>query len=195
MKEVGFNVEEIDIEGKTEAQVMKALALKDIIFVGGGNAFYLLKAMRKCNFERIIKKLLKKGKVYMGESAGSIVAGMTIATAGWKDADKNIVNLKNLRGLNLVPFDVFVHYRPEHAELINKEIQKLKYPLRVLTDSQAILAQGKNLIFLGEGTENVFMKKKSIIKILFKIVLLLMALFAIFFAVYLYLNGNLNLPK
>ena len=63
---MGFNVEEIDIEGKTEAEVMKLLELKDIIFVEGGNTFYLLKAMRECNFEKVIRKLLKEGKVYIG---------------------------------------------------------------------------------------------------------------------------------
>ena len=57
--ELRFNVEKVDIDGKTEAQVMKLLELKDIIFVEGGNTFYLLKSMRACNFERVIRKLLK----------------------------------------------------------------------------------------------------------------------------------------
>lgn len=153
--EMGFNVEEVDIEGKKESQVMELLKLKDIIFVEGGNTFYLLKAMRSCNFERIIKKLLKEGKVYIGASAGSIVAGRTIKTAGWKDTDKNSVGLKNLKGLNLVPFDVFVHYQPEHAEIIKKKLpfkwQRKK--LKILTDEQAILVQGKEVSLIGEGEQ------------------------------------------
>jgi len=153
MQELGFNVEEIDIEGKKESEVMNLIKLKDIIFVEGGNTFYLLKAMRDCNFERIIRKLLKHGKVYVGVSAGSIVAGRTIKTAGWKNGDKNIVGLKNLKGLNLVPFDIFVHYQPEHAELIRKKLrwkwQQKK--LRILTDEQAILVQGKEIILIGKG--------------------------------------------
>lgn len=152
--ELGFNVEEVDIEGKTEAQVMELLKLKDIIFVEGGNTFYLLNAMRKCNFEKVIRKLLKEGKVYVGASAGSIVAGRTIKTAGWKDADKNLVKLKNLKGLNLVPFDIFVHYTPEAAEIIKQKIKNPKKrakKLRILTDQQAILVQGKEIDLIGEG--------------------------------------------
>lgn len=80
--------------------------------------------MRKCNFEKIIRKLLKSGKVYIGVSAGSIVVGKTIQTAVW-GKDKNLVNLKNLKGLNLVPFDIFCHYQPEDAEIIK---QKIKNP-------------------------------------------------------------------
>lgn len=151
--EMGFNVEEIDIEGKTEKQVMDLIKLKDIIYVEGGNTFYLLKAMQKCNFERVIRKLLKQGKVYIGASAGSIVAGKTIKTAAWKGGDENNVKLKNLKGLNLVPFDVFVHYRPEHEEIIKKQLpwkwQRKK--LKILTDEQAILVQGKEVALIGQG--------------------------------------------
>jgi len=151
--EMGFNVEEIDIEGKKESEVMKLLELKDIIYVEGGNTFYLLKAMRECNFERIIRKLLKWGKVYIGVSAGSIVAGKNIKTAGWGDADKNIVGLKNLKGLNLVPFDIFVHYQPEDAEIIKKKLrwrwQRRK--LKIITDEQAILVQGREVALIGRG--------------------------------------------
>lgn len=153
-EELRFNVEEVDIEGKTEEQVEKLLELKDIIFVEGGNAFYLLKAMRACNFEKIIRKLLKRGVVYIGVSAGSIVAGRTIKTAGWKDADRNIVGLKDLRGLNLVPFDIFVHYYPEWEEAIKEQInnpKKRAKELRILTDDQAILVQGKEVDLIGDG--------------------------------------------
>jgi len=153
-EEMGFNVEEVDIEGKKEHEVMKLLELKDIIFVAGGNTFYLLKAMRKCNFEKVIRKLLKQGKVYIGASAGSIVAGRSIKTAGWKNADKNLVGLKNLKALNLVPFDIFVHYQPEHAEIIKQKIKNPKKrakKLKILTDEQAILVQGKEVDLIGEG--------------------------------------------
>ena len=151
--EMGFNIEEIDIEGKTESQILKLLELKDIIFVGGENTFYLLGAMRKCNFEKVIKKLLKSGKVYIGAGAGSIVAGKTIKTAGWF-GDENAIKMKNLKGLNLVPFDIFVHYTPECAEVIKQKIKnprKRKKQLRILTDSQAILVQGKETDLIGEG--------------------------------------------
>jgi len=157
--ELRFNVEEIDIEGKKEKEVMELLELKDIIFVEGGNTFYLLKAMRACNFEKIIRKLLKQGKVYIGASAGSIVAGKTIRTAnkfGTGD-NGNMVRLKSLKGLNLVPFDVFVHYQPEHAELIRKK-RRWKWQrrkLRILTDDQAILVQGKETVLIGKGNKIV----------------------------------------
>jgi len=154
--ELGFNVEEIDISGKKEAEVMRVLELKDIIFVAGGNTFFLLKSMRECNFGKIVRKLMKLGKVYIGVSAGSIVAGQTIKTAGWKDADKNVVGLKNLKGLGLVPFDIFVHYTPDWAETIKQQIpnsKKRAKKLRIITDDQAILVQGKEVSLIGDGEQ------------------------------------------
>jgi len=154
--EMGFNVEEVDIEGKKEAEIMRILEIKDIIFVEGGNTFYLLSAMRKCNFKKIIKKLLKYGKVYIGVSAGTIVAGKTIQTADWKK-NKEKYGITNMKGLGLVPFDIFVHYKPEHAELIKKK-KPWKWQrrrLKIITDGQAILIQGKEAILIGKGEKVV----------------------------------------
>ena len=153
--ELGFNVEEIDIEGKSEKEVMTLLEAKDIIYMEGGNTFYLLKAMRDCNFEKIIRKLMKSGKVYIGASAGSIVAGRTIQTAEWL-GDKNIVRLKKMKGLGLIPFDIFVHYQPQYAEIIKQKIKNPKKrakKLKILTDGQALLVQGKEIDLIGDGEE------------------------------------------
>jgi len=152
-EELRFNVEEVDIDGKKEKEVMKLLELKDIIFVEGGNTFYLLKAMRACNFEKVIRKLLKLGKVYIGVSAGTIVAGKTIKTAGWF-GDENLVKLRDLKGLNLVPFDIFPHYQPEYAEIIKQKMKsprKRRKKLRIITDDQGILVQGKEIDLIGDG--------------------------------------------
>ncbi|MCX6721936.1 MAG: Type 1 glutamine amidotransferase-like domain-containing protein [Candidatus Staskawiczbacteria bacterium] len=157
-EELRFEVEEIDIEGKTEDQVLKLLEFKDIIFVEGGNTFYLLKAMRACNFERVIKKLLKQGKVYIGVSAGSMVGGKTIITSVWRGEamgiNRNEVGLKNFKGLNLVPFDIFVHYGPEYEAIIKQKMpnsRKRAKNLKIITDEQAILVQGKEIDLIGEG--------------------------------------------
>jgi dipeptidase E len=155
MKEVGFNVEEFDIEGKTQHQVMDFLKIKDIIFVEGGNTFYLLKAMRNCNFEKVIRKLLKQGIVYIGVSAGSIVAGKTIETAEWY-SDENIAKMRNLKGLGLVPFNIFCHYDPRFDQIIKIKIKNPKkraQKLRILTDGQAILVQGNEGALIGKGEQ------------------------------------------
>lgn len=157
LKGLGFNVQEIDLDGKKSAELMNLLKIKDIIFVAGGNTFYLLRAMRACNFEKVLKRLLKDGIVYIGSSAGSIVAGKTIQTAGWL-GDNNNVRLKNIKGLSLVNFDIFCHYQPGFDEVIKKNMKsprKRQKGLRILTDEQAILVQGKEVALIGKGEEIV----------------------------------------
>lgn len=150
MKETGFNVENIDIEGKNKNQLMKMLLNVDIIYVQGGNAFYLLKQMRKSGFNKIIKKLLSKGVIYIGVGDGSIAAGKTIETAGWRN-EKDKFGLMNHAGLNLVNFNIFTNYKPEDQALINQKSKKAKNNLRILTDEQAIFVFNKKIILVGKG--------------------------------------------
>lgn len=133
MQEIGFNVEDIDIKDKTESQLMSMLENKDIIYVQGGNTFYLLKYIRKSGFDKVVKKLLKKGIMYIGVSAGSIVAGRD--------------------GMRLVNFNIFVHYTPEYAEVIKQKPKKALKNLRILTDDQAIIIQGKEVVLVGKGNK------------------------------------------
>lgn len=155
MRQAGFNVEDIDIEGKNKNQLARMLGSKDIIYAQGGNTFYLMKHIRLSGFDKVVRKLVKRGVMYVGVSAGSIVAGKTIETAGWKNINRNVVNLKNLNGMNLVNFNIFAHYKAEHAELIKQKIPdpKKRKNLKILTDSQALIIQGKNILLVGEGGE------------------------------------------
>ena len=150
MREAGFNVEDIDIEGKNKKQLMKLLEAVDVIYVQDGNTFYLLKQIRKSGFNKIIKKLLRKGIIYIGVSAGSIVVGKTIETASWKN-NKDKFGLLNLKGLKLVKSNIFVHYKPEDEQIIKQKPKRIKKKLRILTDEQALFVIDKKTILVGEG--------------------------------------------
>lgn len=151
LKQAGFSVEDVDIAEKNEKQLEELLGDKDVIYVQGGNTFFLLDQMRKSGFTKIIKKLLKKGIVYIGVSAGSIVAGKTIETAGWGDADKNIPGITDLRGLGLVKFNISVHFNEQRKEIISQKSKKEKKNLRIITDEQALFVYGKRVTLVGEG--------------------------------------------
>lgn len=153
MKELEFNVESIDIEGKTENELCVLLRNKDIIYVQGGNTFYLLKFVKESGFGKVVKDLIKKGVIYIGVSAGSYIACPTIEMAYWKHPDRNTVGLTDLTGLNLVPFLLSVHYNPEYAATLKKEISTAKYPVKILTDEQAIFIQDNEIKLVGRGKE------------------------------------------
>lgn len=151
--ELGFRVvEDVDLRNENEQSLRVKLENFDIIFVEGGNTFYLLKYIRESGFDKVLKEFLNKGGVYLGVSAGSYVAGPDISPANWKHADdQNIVGLKDLRGLELVDFYISPHYVPEHETILDENKHKVSRPIYALTDKQAILVEEGNVKFIGPG--------------------------------------------
>lgn len=150
---MGFQVNDFDIVDKKESEVRKFLNRKDIIYVQGGNTFYLLQEVRKSGFDKIVKELINRGKIYIGVSAGSYITCPTIEMANWKISDKNIVNLTDLSGLNLIPFLLSVHYEPKYKNVLREEIAKSKFQVKILTDEQALLIKGDDVTLVGKGPE------------------------------------------
>lgn len=109
----------------------------DVIYVCGGNTFYLLKKVRESGFDEIIKEFIKTDKLYFGVSAGSILVGPNIEIA--HPGDKNDVNLQNLTGLNLTNIIISPHYTDEEKSFIEGFKEKSPYPVVPLTNEQALL--------------------------------------------------------
>jgi dipeptidase E len=123
-----------------------------VIFVEGGNTFYLLGAIRASGFDRVLKKLIERGVVYVGSSAGSNVACPTIEVSTWKKPgeEKENFGVTNLSAMNLVPFLLKVHYTPEMKGFLEQKIANAKYPVKLLSDGQAILVKGDEIELVGE---------------------------------------------
>lgn len=151
---VGFQVADVALEDLTPATAFDELNKFDIIYVQGGNTFYLLKQARACGFEQVVRKFLEDpNKWYIGVSAGSYIACPTIEMGNWK-RDKDQHGLDDLAGMNLVPFLLSVHYnREKYREVLAEKIPTASYPVRILTDDQAFLIKDDKVILIGEGSE------------------------------------------
>ncbi|MBU4369807.1 peptidase E [Patescibacteria group bacterium] len=156
LTESGCDFKELDIEGKGEIELRQALKDMDAVWVEGGNTFYLLKAIKESGFAKVIKELIDKGLICFGSSAGASVACPTIETSLWKVSEKDIKDdygVKDLRALNLVPFLLKAHYKPEERDFLKKKIKEAKYPVRILQDNQAFLVNGNEVKLIGEKKE------------------------------------------
>ncbi len=132
-------VEVVDLKKISGNELEKKLENFDVTWVNGGNTFYLLYWAEKSGFLNIIPKLLKQGKVYVGVSAGSILATPTIEVAGWKNVDDpNVVKLDNLKALDLVPFYLLPHYNSSWEKMVEDRASSLPNKLICLTNSQAL---------------------------------------------------------
>ncbi|CAM9270341.1 unnamed protein product [Phaeothamnion confervicola] len=73
---------------KGQTALFRALYGAHSIYVDGGNTFYLQHFIRRTGFAAAIDELVRRrGAVYIGVSAGAIVAGRSASTALWKGWD------------------------------------------------------------------------------------------------------------
>ncbi len=146
--ELGFNVIDVDLRNKNEDQLRDELKDVDIVFVCGGNTFYLLEKIQQSGFDKVLKDLLNKGVYYIGSSAGSLITGLNIELVKGFDDPNEAPSLKSYDGLGFVDFVMIVHYKPERDELL-KEWSK-KYKVITLTDEQAIVVDGGEYKVIGK---------------------------------------------
>lgn len=89
-----------------ERDPAKTLASCDLVAIGGGNSFLLLRSLYRTGLIRTITHRVKDGMPYLGWSAGSNVACPTIMTTN----DMPIVEPPSLHAMHLVPFQINPHY-------------------------------------------------------------------------------------
>ncbi|MBT8461853.1 MAG: dipeptidase PepE [Gemmatimonadetes bacterium] len=88
------------------ADPVAAVNASEGVFVGGGNTFVLLRVLYEAGVLEPLRQRALTGMPYMGSSAGSNLAGMTIGTTN----DMPIVEPASFESLGLVPFNINPHY-------------------------------------------------------------------------------------
>lgn len=118
----------------------------DIVFVAGGNSYYLLDKVKSSGFDKIVKKRIEEGLIYVGSSAGSILCCPTIDGAKQFDDPNDAPNLKNYSGLDLINKIIIPHAQKEkYFERIKETteiMEKAGYEVISLTDKQAVIVNG-----------------------------------------------------
>lgn len=141
--ELGFKVIDINLESKTKNQLLEEMDVIDIIFVAGGNTFYLLQEVLKSGFNEIIISFVEKGGIYIGSSAGTLLAGPSIELAKDIDDEEEAPDLATYDALSLVDFVVLPHCDNEYfKDTIDKILQKhkeYKHKIITISDNQAVV--------------------------------------------------------
>jgi len=72
-KRLGCVVSELKLIGNVDIdQIEKVVMENDIIYVGGGNTYLMLKIWKRIGFDKVLKKAMQSGKVLCGVSAGAV---------------------------------------------------------------------------------------------------------------------------
>ncbi|MBI4163225.1 MAG: Type 1 glutamine amidotransferase-like domain-containing protein [Candidatus Aenigmarchaeota archaeon] len=142
----GFDLFDYTITGKKPEHIERDLGDCDVIHVNGGNVFYLLLQAQKSGFDNFIKNFVAKGGIYIGSSAGSIIASPNIGIARKRKHEDFVAKLKTFEGFGLVDFIVFPHWASDnYREDFFNERLKASYvtgnKIILLTDSQYVLVE------------------------------------------------------
>lgn len=142
---LGFKSDVVDLREYEEAETLReTLEAYPVMFAAGGNAFMLRSEMKRTGFDNMLPQLLEVGAVYIGESAGAIVAGSTLRGAEIGD-DPGLAEELVTDGVNLIDRVLIPHADSvEYTEYINHMKQAYAGDTRAvyLDDNQAFVVHG-----------------------------------------------------
>jgi dipeptidase E len=157
LQSVGFGWLDIVDPSAADVDWRARLNVVDIVYVAGGNTFHLLDQTRKTGFGEWLQGVLKQDKVFVGSSAGSILAGPSIAGAGVEGGDENVAKLKDLTGLKFVGFEFLPHVSNGiTVQAAERYAQTTENPLYAVDDQTAIKVDGNHIDVVSEGKWQLF---------------------------------------
>lgn len=161
---LGLRVEELDLRQFFDQPDQLRLALHqfDTLWITGGNAFILRKAMRQSGFNALIGDLLAQDAIaYAGFSAAAVVTHDSLAAlAPSAAADQPLKGYRPgviLEGLGITAEAIVVHYDSDHPGRLQAAEEAAYYrqngiPHRLLRDGEALLVRDGITTVVGKPT-------------------------------------------
>lgn len=152
----------IHVKGIHEfANPADAIVNAQAVMVGGGNTFVLLAKLYEHNLIQTLQQKTAAGMPYIGWSAGSNIAGLSIRTTN----DMPIIEPPSFQALGLLPLQLNPHYTDFVPEGFHGETRDMRLAefMQVDADTAIIgLPEGTALRLSGttlryEGSENAFL--------------------------------------
>nr|WP_301287600.1 Type 1 glutamine amidotransferase-like domain-containing protein [Bacillus sp. 1735sda2] len=147
--QLGMQLETVQIAEQSTEEITKMIKQNDVMYVSGGNTFYLLQELRKHGLDDVLKEEINKGKLYIGESAGSIIMAPSIEYISLMDEQQKAPELSSYQGFNEVSRYPVPHvhntYLGDAAQQILKQYEKT-LDLCPLTDEQVLLITGEQAV-------------------------------------------------
>ena len=150
-EDFGYEVENFDVSIFSEEIAKEKLSEAKTVFISGGNTFYLLQELKRKNLTSYLKERIENGLLYIGESAGSVIATPNIEYASIVDDNTLATELNDYTGLNLVDFYIVPHFEEEpfvESSRNTVELYKDKLDLKLINNKEAILVENNNFTII-----------------------------------------------
>ncbi len=152
--ELGFSLNIVDISKKEKDELEKILENTKILYVSGGNIFYLLQELKHGKILDTIKDRISDGMIYMGESAGAMITSKNIEYSQIMDNKEIATDLDNYEALDITDFYILPHNNEFPFAESTKETIRVygnKLNLLPLSNSEAVLIDGKDFVIKNNG--------------------------------------------
>ena len=157
IRDLGFlSFDVIDISIESKAVWLPSFQKADVLVFGGGNVEYLLDWLETSGAKKVLPDLCKT-RVYMGLSAGSMVAAKTISLS---QTDmlyyEKTGKLEKRNGLGFVDFEIRPHlnspdFPKVRLDYLGKLARQTPTTFYALDDASAIKVDGANISVVSEG--------------------------------------------
>lgn len=150
-----FGYANVDIVDVAAADVdwRGRLADVDVLYLSGGNTFYLLDQVRKSGFDEWLRENLSS-KIYVGGSASTILVTPSIEIAD--PFDPNLPGLTDLTGLGFVNFEVEPHCTEARYAAVEAYAKSKPYPVYAIDDQTGIQVVDDKVDVISEGFWRAF---------------------------------------
>ena len=149
--QLGMLIERLDISRQNRESIEKTIKKNQYIYVSGGNTFYLLQELKNKAVDTILLSEINKGKIYIGESAGSVIMSPNIAYIALADNSDKAANLSDYTGLNQLTGYPVPHL---NSAFLGKEMNEIikcyqdKLELIPITDEQVVLFENDTITII-----------------------------------------------
>jgi len=153
-RKAGFEVDIVDISALPKNIWLPRLETAEVLFLGGGSTFHLMRWVNESGLLTELPNLLKT-RLYAGISAGSCIAGPTIYNSV-QNLFGEKYELEIREGLGIVDLQFIPHLNSPHFNNIREKnleaaSKKLKEPIYALDDNSALVVDEETIEVVGEG--------------------------------------------
>jgi len=147
LQKLGMIVDEVELTALSPEEITRKLKSNNVIYITGGNTFFLLQTLRQTGADRLIVEHIEAGKLYIGESAGAMIVSPDITYTKTMDDFKQMESL-DYTALKSVDFYPLPHYTNfPFKKSVEKIIAEYQFDLKLcpISNAQAILVRGEDV--------------------------------------------------
>ena len=138
-----------------DTQPSAGLAAFDLVYLAGGNPYYLLQRVRETGADAVIEEMVEAGRPIIGSSAGALLLGRSLNVVPIFDTSVPDLGCKDTDALRLVPCTVLPHANrwkarfADYAARLATARVRCQTEILEIADDEGLLVDGDTVTRIG----------------------------------------------